>query len=198
MYYFKLSDFTTIHFLQHRQAAAGKKEYIIKKKISEHYLFPHLYNTSCICQYVDIFMFVILVDLSTWFKQGLHEEVQKCRHSNLWRERTFYQSLRFMRGDWEWNFCIWYTLNKINTFSFKSTLNSFLKRHRLLKEKREKKGISYELYFYSIKISPFFTKTHVRTMQWEMWNVWFRPVCNKQPKWAGIFFSWIFFVCLNN
>lgn len=80
MHFFKLSNFTTMYFLQHRQAAVGKNNIIHR---SEHYLFPHLYDTSCICQYVDIFMFVILVDLSTWFKQGLHEEVQKCRHSNL-------------------------------------------------------------------------------------------------------------------
>lgn len=58
----------------------------------ELYLFPHLYYTSCICQYVNVFMLVVLVDLSTWFKQRLHEEVQKGRYSDLKKMNSLLES----------------------------------------------------------------------------------------------------------
>lgn len=59
---------------------------------TELYLFPHLYYTSCICQYVNVFMLVVLVDLSTWFKQRLHEEVQKGRYSDLKKMNSLLES----------------------------------------------------------------------------------------------------------
>lgn len=73
----------TVYFFQHSQGTVGKN--VIHW--TQSYLLPHLYYTRCICQDVNKFMLVVLVDLSTWLKQWLHEEVQKGRYADLWRKR---------------------------------------------------------------------------------------------------------------
>lgn len=38
---------------------------------------------------MDVFVFVVLVDLRPWFKQRLHKQIQKGRNSDLWEDKTF-------------------------------------------------------------------------------------------------------------
>lgn len=75
---------------------------------TELYLFPHLHYTGCICQYVNVFMLVVLVDLSTWFKQWLHEEVQKGRHSDLKKMNSSSESENYEKS----TFFIWYAFQR--------------------------------------------------------------------------------------
>lgn len=50
------------------------------------HLLPGLHHTGCICQYVDVLVFVVLVYLGTWFKERLHEKVQESGNTDLQRK----------------------------------------------------------------------------------------------------------------
>lgn len=47
------------------------------------YLLPCFNHTGCVGQDVDVFVFVVLVDLRPGFKQRLHKQIQKGRNSDL-------------------------------------------------------------------------------------------------------------------
>lgn len=47
------------------------------------YLLPRFNHAGSVGQDVDVFVFMVLVDLRSRLEEGLHEQVQKGRHSDL-------------------------------------------------------------------------------------------------------------------